>query len=297
MFRNLRLKKDPPRVAVAADPGALSLAQLVGAADVPIALRTVNSLPEPARQRIYRGLLPPSLLARLDLNPITWKPRGGTHMVVLRALPESGVVNLTVLASDDPNDPAVTIELADNGLNGIDLNLLLLNDSSAERFGTDFDETGQPTYFGTVRRNRAEEARAMAAGLAPGQIRASLGASKLVVHQIDAFLGFLGHQALFLEPLTYASAWVFERRGFAYVRGHKLMQDIDKEFQPGGCLHAALDGSTPFRQPEQWRTVRGRAWAVHDGVLEVMGQTWNNLRMVKQVGRMAGVETAVGVVY
>ena len=297
MFRSLRLKKDPPKVEVAPDPGALSLARLVGAADVPISLRTVNTLPEPARERIYRGLLPPSLLARLDLNPVTWKARAGTHRVVLKAAAETGVVNLTVLASDDPNDAALTIELADNGLNGIDLNLLLLNDSSSERFGTDFDAGGQATYFGTVRRNLAEEARAMAAGLAPGQVRASLGASKLVVHQIDAFLAFLGHQAYFLEPLTYASAWVFERRGFAYVRGHKLMQDIDAEFQPGGRLHAALDASTPFRQPEQWRTVRGRAWAVHDGVLAALGQTWNNLRMVKQVGRTAAVDTATGVEY
>ena len=51
----------------------------------------------------------------------------------------------------------------------------------------------------------------------------------------------------------FASAWVFERRGFAYVRGHKLMDDVHKEFQPSGRLHQALDGSTPFRQPGQWK--------------------------------------------
>jgi len=75
------------------------------------------------------------------------------------------------------------------------------------------------------------------------------------------------------------------------VRGHKLMDTIHKEFQPGGALHSALDGSSPFRQLSQWDTVRGRAWAIHDGVLETIGARWDKLRMVKQVGRHAGVET------
>lgn len=131
----------------------------------------------------------------------------------------------------------------------------------------------------------------MRAGLAPGQIRSSLSASKLFFQQLDTFLAFLSHHAVTLEPLTYASAWVFERRGFAYMRGHKLMDDIQREFQPGGQLHTALDGSTPFRQPEQWRTVRGRAWAIQDGILSVLNTRWNDIRMVKQVGRHAGVNT------
>ena len=49
----------------------------------------------------------------------------------------------------------------------------------------------------------------------------------------------MGHQAIFLEPLTYASAWIFEHYGFAYVRGHKLMDDIHLGFQPGGKLYEA----------------------------------------------------------
>jgi hypothetical protein len=75
------------------------------------------------------------------------------------------------------------------------------------------------------------------------------------------------------------------------MSGHQLMKTIDEEFRPGGQLHAALDGSTPFRQPEQWQTVRGRAWAIHDGILEVHGKRWDGLRMLKQLGRHAGVDT------
>ena len=72
----------------------------------------------------------------------------------------------------------------------------------------------------------------------------------------------IAHHAFFLEPLTYVSAWIFEERGFAYSKGHQLMDTIHKEFQPGNELHKALDGSTPFRQPDQWKTVRGRAGAI-----------------------------------
>jgi hypothetical protein len=129
----------------------------------------------------------------------------------------------------------------------------------------------------------------MQAGLAPAQQRASLGASRSVLGQLEIFLSALGHRACFLEPLTYASAWVFERRGFAYVRGHRLMDTIHKEFQPGERLHRALDGSSPFRRPDQWDTVRGRAWAIHDGILETIDCA--GIAACQQVGRHAGVET------
>jgi hypothetical protein len=118
-----------------------------------------------------------------------------------------------------------------------------------------------------------------------------------VLQQVETFLATCGHGAYFLEPMTYAAAWVFERRGFAYVRGHKLMDDIHREFQSGGRLCQALDGSTPFRQPDQWSTVRGRAWAIHDGVLDAIDAKWDKLRMIKRVGRHAGVATFPGSFY
>jgi hypothetical protein len=75
------------------------------------------------------------------------------------------------------------------------------------------------------------------------------------------------------------------------------MDDIQREFQPGGRLHQALDGSTPFRPRDAWRTVRGRAWAIHDGILEIIDARWDALRMVKQVGRHAGVDTFPQAIY
>ncbi len=289
MFKYLRPRQQPLKVAP--DPEELSVSQLIGDYALPISIRGINGLPEPAKRRIYRTLIPANLLTRANINPITWKGLDDNLQVVLNAEPDKGLINLSIKDSADSSDVFFCVELADNAFNGIDLNLLLLNDPTSPRFRTDYDDEGKPTYFGTVRRNVAEEERAMRAGLAPGQIRSSLSASKLFFQQLDTFLAFLSHHAVSLEPLTYASAWVFERRGFAYMRGHKLMDDIQREFQPGGQLHAALDGSTPFRQPEQWRTVRGRAWAIQDGILSVLNTRWNDLRMVKQVGRHAGVNT------
>ncbi len=75
------------------------------------------------------------------------------------------------------------------------------------------------------------------------------------------------------------------------------MDQVQEEFQPEGRLHQALDGSSPFRNPEQWNTVRGRAWAVHDGILDTLDTRWDGLRMIKQVGRNAGVETFPGAEY
>ncbi|HZD11707.1 MAG TPA: hypothetical protein VE553_10230, partial [Candidatus Binatia bacterium] len=221
----------------------------------------------------------------------------GDEHVRLFLHPEKGLVRVEARHAADAPDPFYSVELQDNALNGVDLNLLVLSDPFAPRFDTDCDEEGRQTQFGTVRRNVQEEERAMQAGLAPGQVRAGLQASRDVFQNVETFLAMMTHYALFLEPLTYTSAWVFERRGFAYVRGHKLMDDIHEEFQEGGRLHRALDGSTPFRGADQWRTVRGRAWAVHDGILGEIGQSWDGLRMVKQIGQHAGVNTFPDAVY
>jgi len=289
MFRSLRVKQQ--LLKIVPDSPSISAEQLSRDASIPITLRQINSLPENAKRRIYRPLLPLGILVQFGIDPITWKGPNGDQHIRLKAGPEKNGVSIAARkASDDPDD-ILFLELADNAMNGIDLNLIVINDPESPRFSTDQDEQGLPTLFGTARRNLGEEERAMQAGLAPAQTRASLRASRQVFELLETFLATLGHRAYFLEPLTYVSAWVFEQRGFAYVRGHKLMDDIHAEFQPGGRLNSALDGSTPFRQPNQWRTVRGRAWAIQDGILDAIDTHWDGLRMVKQIGRHAGVET------
>lgn len=293
MFRALRVKQEPARTAP--EPKPVTIEQWLGDAQFPLGIRTINALPYDAKQRLYRILVPPELLGRLGINPILW--RGSGYKVELLAEPDSGKVNISINNPEDANDAYFVLELQDNATNGIDLNLILLNDPLAEKFGIEYDAQGHRTHWGTVTRNAAEEERALHAGLAPAQVRAGLGYASQVLQQLDVFMAFCARQAVSLEPLTYVSAWIFEKRGFAYVRGHKLMDDIHREFQPGGKLHATLDGSTPFRQPDAWQTVRGRAWAIHDGVLEALGERWRDLRMIKVVGKHAHVETFPGAKY
>jgi hypothetical protein len=278
-------------------PIDLSTASLTASPYSPITLRSLNGLPDNVKQRIYRTLIPHNLLSRFDVDPITWRGADESECVNLQAKNGSGIVSLSARSLFDPGDPFFTLQLSDNSFHGIDLDWIILSDPTGERFETDVTSEGQPTQFGTTRRNLEAEECAMAAGLAPGQIRGGLRGSAEVFYQIDTFLVALGHRSLGLAPLTYVSAWVFERRGFAYMTGHQLMKAIDQEFRPGGRLHAALDGSTSFRQPDQWQTVRGRAWAIQDGILEVIGKQWDGLRMLKQLGRHAGVDTFPGAVY
>ena len=293
MFRALRVRQEP--VVTTPQPQVVSIEQWLGDAQYPLGIRTINSLGYDAKQRLYRTLVPPQMLGRLGINPVLW--RGSGYKVDLFAEADSPRVNISINNPEDETDAYFVLELQDNATNGIDLNLIVLNDPFAEKFNIEFDAEGKRTHWGTITRNLTEEERAMRAGLAPAQVRAGMGFAKQVLQQLDVFLALCARQAISLEPLTYVSAWIFEKNGFAYVRGHKLMDDIHREFQPGGKLHAALDGSTPFRQPDAWKTVRGRAWAIQDGVLDVIGERWRDLRMIKVVGKHAGVETFPGAIY
>jgi hypothetical protein len=51
-----------------------------------------------------------------------------------------------------------------------------------------------------------------------------------------------------------------------------------------------LDNSTPFRKPELASTIRGRSWAIHDGILnevddELLEQGWTSPVMYQMVGK------------
>ncbi|MDQ3006409.1 MAG: hypothetical protein M3R47_13630 [Chloroflexota bacterium] len=295
MLKYFRVKRQPEKVVP--DLGAISASLLESDAHLPVTIRQLNNLPGNVKRRLYRGLIPPALLTRFGIDPIQWTGANKEPMVFLDAQANSEKVLITVNNSTDPNDEFFALELADNSLNGIELNLLVLNDPETPRFSIDYTEDGQPTMFGMLKRNLKAEEQAKNAGLAPGQVRAGLGGSRIVFEQIDTFLSMLGHRAYFLEPLTYASAWVFERRGFAYVRGHKLMDDIQREFRAGGALDQCLDDGLVFRKRDQASTVRGRAWAIHDGILDVLDLRWDKIRMVKQIGRQAGVETFPKAIY
>src|SRR3970040_1121694 len=61
--------------------------------------------------------------------------------------------------------------------------------------------------------------------------------------------------------------------------------------RPRGSLFARLEGSTPFRMPGQEKTVRGRSWPIHDGILDT---PWESPKMYKTIGVHAGTSTFTG---
>jgi hypothetical protein len=298
-FTRLRdqLNYNPEDPEAEFQPEAISALRLMRDPDLPVPLHAINQFSQGAKKRLYRTLLPPDLLAAYGINPITWRgPEGEKHVLIV-APPDKGVVKVVVKHRPEAHDPVAYLELVDNGFNGINVVLLVLNDPEAPRFDTDISEQGEPTLFGTVHRNLPAELAAKEAGLAPGQVRTGLRASQMAVRHLEAFMTMLGHPIYYGEPLTYAAAILFERRGFSYVSGKRLLEEIDREFQPGGALYQALDGSTPFRQREQAKTVRGRAWAIHDGILDTIGRQWDGIRMAKRLGREADVSTFPNAVY
>ena len=67
------------------------------------------------------------------------------------------------------------------------------------------------------------------------------------------------------------------------------MQRIHEGFSPGGVYRQRLDNSTPFRDPTQADSIRGRSWAIHDGVLD---ETWDRIKLIKRIGILVGANTA-----
>jgi hypothetical protein len=246
----------------------------------------VNALPREQRDQVYCSLVPFDVVLRFGIDPETLADEDG--VALFRIVPGLSSVELSLRHRADAEDPLLYLHLADTLNNQIEVVLFAVNDPHAERFDTDRLPDGTPTYFGTQGRNIPEETRAMKAGLAPGQVRRGLRLTRDVTPILERVVATLHHDAFYIQPLAYHNAVLFERMGFAYALGLGRMEWIHREFNPGGLLHRRLDGSTPFRQPGAENSVRGRSWAIHDGI---MGMAYDDIKMYKRAGIHAGVIT------
>jgi hypothetical protein len=255
----------------------------------------INALPREQRRRVYHSLIPLDVLLRFDIDSEALDQPADAPL--LQLVPRPSSVELYLRHEADAEDPLLYLQLADTTTNQLEVVLFVVNDPHAERFDTDRLPDGTPTHFGTQARNVEEEIRAMRAGLAPGQVRRGLRLTRDLVPILEAFVGALHHDAFYIQPLAYHNAILFERLGFAYALGLGRMEWIHREFAPGGLLHRRLDGSTPFRQPGAEETVRGRSWAIHDGIMDVpysAASASKGIKMYKRVGIHAGVITFPG---
>jgi hypothetical protein len=259
---------------------------------VPLAsIRHINALPDEIKHALYRSLIPRRILEEHCARSSGSQARLSFQ---IRCPANTSSVEIDVRHPVDMRDPVMYVHMADTPSKQLEVLLMVVNDLTKPRFDVDCDQQGQPTKFGTTSRNISAEIEAMQAGLAPGQTRQGLRLSRELIPIMERFTTGLGKDRFFIEPLAYHNAIMFERYGFAYMIGQGQMRQIDQGFQPGESLCQRLDGSTPFRQSGFERTVRGRSWAIHDGVL---GKPWSKVRMYKRVSVHAGICTFPGARY
>jgi hypothetical protein len=255
----------------------------------------LNALPWTLREQIYVRLIPEELLARFGVVRATLRDGAGERPVKISAPDEASWARVELWDPRRDRDPVLFIDIAMSAFGVPELTFVQVNDPGAPRYDVDRDASGQDTLLGTVSRNLAEEARALADGLGPGQVRRGLRMLGRVLECMDAFCRLLGRDLYLVEPLFYHSAILYERQGCDYLMGRELMDEIHVGFQAGGSLERRLDDSTPFRRRGFERSVRGRSWAIHDGVLSgLLAGGWSGVKMYRVPGRRSAVSTFRG---
>src|SRR6185369_1451859 len=260
-------------------------------------LAHINALDTVEKEAIYRGLLPSRLLQLLAI------PSEGDSSGRIRIIAPEGMTlaRIEVRTSPDDRRTVFFLDFAETHYHQMELSFCIISDPFAPRFSVDLDEKGNDNAFTTLGRNIPEEIRAMHAGLFPNQTSRGLRMFGEFFELFERFVDSLGMDIILAEPLTYDNAVRYEKYGFDYLNGRRMMMEINREFGPGGVLFNKLDGSTPFRMPGMDRTVHGRSWAIHDGILEepwddltvdkILNEPWEDIRIYKMIGVHAGVNT------
>lgn len=251
-------------------------------------LSAINRLDDAEKEAIYARLLPSRLYDMLGLSRETLCTASGERLVSIIAPAGLPLLRIEVRARPDDSDTTFFLELSDTQYHQMELAFCIICDPSAPRFDVDIDEHGKINWFASHGRNVAEELRAMQAGLFPNQTRRGLRLFSEFFPLMECFTDALGMEMIVAETLSYDNAIRYEKYGFDYLRGKRLMLEIDREFEPGGRYFSRLDGSTPFRAPGMERTVRGRSWAIHDGILD---EPWDEVQIYKMIGVDAGINT------
>jgi hypothetical protein len=265
-------------------------------------IHRINQLPVQEKEGLYRILIPPSLYARFQIHPLSFSLGEGQRAVRIWG-PPGDKTALVEIKLPQMEEPLYSIQISDTqDFTQLDWDFLIVNDPRSPRFLTQVDSHGRDTLFGWASRNLEEEIKAMEAGLCPGQSRKGLGLTREAVECLEFFCRILDIRTIRLEALFYHNAITYERHGFSYFSGYPMMRSIHKEFLPGGKLYALMNGSTPFRRPEMAQTVRGRSWAIHDGILlevedELLGEGWSSPVMYRMVGKPRAMPTFPDPVY
>jgi hypothetical protein len=254
----------------------------------PRSIASINQLPQPVKEALYCRFIPELLLSQFHIAE-DYRDLQGRRLLDLRCASGATDVVLALRRSADDPDPMLFVHLTDTVMGQIHVLLYVVNDPDSPRYDVDRMPDGSATEFGSLQRNLAAEEAACRDGLAPGQVHRGVRALRYSIDAFEEFVDSLGQDLYHVEPLFYHNAILFERYGFNYQQGRKQMEEIDQAFSAGGSLLPLLDSSTPFRRPSFATSIRGRSWAIHDGIL---GQPHAQTTMYKLVGHNAGVVTS-----
>lgn len=257
-------------------------------------IHALNQLDIEVKERAYSLFVPDKVFDLFKIDRLTFLNQDKERVLNLISPRQAGFAIIEVREHSEDRDCIYFLEVADTPFFKVEITFLIVNDPRSPRYNTDIDDSGRRTKFGTARRNKSEELKAMQAGLAPGQVRKGLRLLKEFMPRVLQFISAMGQDMLVAEPLAYHDAIIFEHHGFNYMRGKKKMEEISRGFEPDGNLFKQLDGSNPFREPGAEKTVRGRSWAIHDGIL---GESWKDIEMYRPVNKPADICTFPGWVY
>ncbi len=264
-----------------------------------ISIAELNRFPREERNRIYLQLIPPSIFEKFNIDQKTLKNPFGEHAVT-GFFPEDenlGCIEVRYRKGDSDCIFSCQVSL-DAFMQSLHLDFIIINDPFSERFNIDIDQEGKNTFFGTRTRNIPEEIRAMEAGLAPGMVRRGLRITGEFSKCLEKFMESLEIKTVTIGAFFYHNSILWERYGFRYFKGRVLMEKINKEFQPGGVLFNKMDNSSPFRRIGMEKTVRGRSWAIHDGVyFDAFGEEWECPIMYKTLGEKYYINTFPDQIY
>jgi len=267
-------------------------------------LLEINSLDVAEKENIYAGLIPPRMFGLLGIAAGSFCNSLQQRLVKIVAPEGMNFARIEVRSHPGERRTVFFLDIAGTHFSQMELSFCIINDPAAPRFDVDLDEQGNDNCFTALGRNIPEEIRAMEAGLLPNQTSRGLRMFGEFFQLFERFVDSLGIDMILGEPLTYDNAVRYERYGFDYLGGRLLMQEIDRQFRPGGLLFCRLDGSTPFRRPGMEKTVHGRSWAIHDGILagpwdglpeeSQLLMPWEDVRIYRMIGSPAAVNTFTG---
>ena len=264
-------------------------------------LLDINALEQPEKERVYAGFIPLRLFRYLGISPATFLGTDGRRRVKIIAPEGMALTRIEIRLDPDDRRTVFFLDIAETHFHQMELSFCIIADPFAPYFAVDVDENGTDNCFTTLGRNIPEELRAMEAGLFPNQTSRGLNMFGEFFILFERFVDALGMDIILAEPLTYDNAIRYEKYGFDYLNGRRMMNEINREFSAVGALNRKLDGSSPFRLPGMEKSVHGRSWAIHDGILDeprhdlqvetILDAPWENIQIYKTVGVHAGINT------